>query len=407
MLIESIILIILLILSAIFSGAETAFVSVTMVKARMLVDQKKPAAKLLYKLKEDSRKVIITILIGNNLVNVGASAYAAVYLTRLFGDVGIGIATGVMTLLILTFGEIIPKTYSVKHSASIALSLSLPLYILQIIFYPIIIIFEGITTLFFKSPQRAIVSEKELKVMIDIGTEEELIDKKQREMLQSVFKLDDLKAKDIMTHRIEIFALSEDTLAIEILKKARNAGYSRIPIYRETIDTITGYVHIIDLLNVTPKTTLKEISNKIPFISGEKIIQEVFVEFQKTRGHIAVVVDEFGGTAGIITMENVLEEVVGDIKDENDKDRLYIKQIDSKNFLVSGDATIADINEQAHTKLPEREHYSTISGYIQDRLKDLPGPKQTIYSKNKKIRFRIEKMSGQKVTLVKMTKKNR
>lgn len=404
MLLESIILFVLLILSGVFSGAETAFVSVTMVRARMLVDQKKKGAKLLQKLKENQRRVIITILIGNNLVNVGASAYAAVYLTRLFGDAGIGIATGIMTLLILTFGEILPKTYAVKHCGSISLTLAPFLYALEIILYPFIIIFEWATSIFFKSPEKSIVSERELKVMIDMGTEEDLLDKKQREIMQGVFLFDDIKAKDIMTPRVDVFALPENTVAKSILKKARIAGFSRIPIYKDTIDNITGYIHIIDLLDVKSKVTLKDLSNKIIFVSGEKIIQDVFIDFQKSRSHIAIVVDEYGGTAGIITLENILEEFVGDIKDENDKDRFYIKQVDSRNYLVSGDVAIADLNELLDIKLIEKTHYSTVSGYIQDKIRDLPQTGQIVYSKNKKIRFKIVKMKGQKVSVVRITK---
>lgn len=406
MYLEILILIGLLILSALFSGLETAFVAVNPIKARALRDGKRKNGKLLYSLKAKQRKIIIAILIGNNLVNIGSSSYATFIFTRAFGNAGVGIATGVMTFLILTFGEILPKTYFAKHAVSVALKFSPFLQLLTNILRPIIIFFEKLADLFkIDDIQTDTVSEKELQAMIDVGAEKDVLHKKQKQFMKSVFEFDDTKAKEIMTHRLDVFAIEENQKIEEIIKEIKVAGHSRIIVYKENIDQITGYFHIRDIIGIKKNgLKAKDIIDKILFISGEKIIQELFTLLQKKRSHIAVVVDEYGGTDGIVTMEDILEELVGEIMDESDADELYIKKIDKRNWLISGDASIDDINEQINIEIPENEHHPTMSGYIQSQINDLPEKNHEIIDKQIKIKIVVNSLKNHTIESVKLTK---
>lgn len=394
------------VLSALFSGLETAFVSINPIKARALRDGKNKFGSILYNLKQKQRKVIIAILIGNNLVNIGSSAYATYLFTNAFGHAGVGIATGIMTFLILTFGEILPKTYFAKHATQISLMFAKFLQILIIILSPFIWFFERLADVCkISEVPTEVVSEKELQAMIDVGAEEAVLHKKQKQFMKSVFEFDDTKAKEIMTPRVDIFALEESDQISEKIKQIKIAGFSRIPVYKEHIDQITGYIHIRDLIGTKKKDLkAKDLSNKIQFISGEKIIQELFTELQKKRKHIAIVVDEHGGTDGVVTMEDILEELVGEIMDESDTDELYIKKLDKNNWSISGDATIDDINEELKIKLPENEHYPTISGYIQNKINDLPEKDEEIIDKRKKIKMKVTSVKNHTIESVKISK---
>jgi len=404
MLLEIVILIIFLGLSALFSGLETAFVSITEIKARALVKQKVKGSQLLLKLKQNQRRVIITVLIGNNLVNVGSSAFAAVFLTAMFGSAGVGIATGIMTLLILTFGEILPKTYFAKHAESVSLRFSPFVYFLQTILYPIVVIFEFISTILKVENTAVDVSEGEVKAMIEVGAENDIFDPKQQELMKSVFDFDDTRVSEIMTPRVDVVAISKDATVREALQIALSEGYSRIPVFEDTIDKIVGYVHLRDLissdLKISKHQTLEKLFHTIEHVSGEKVIQELFSLFQKKRKHIAVVVDEFGGTDGIITMEDILEELVGEIEDEHDEQELTIKRINSNSYLVSGDMDIHTINEEIGLSLSEDPHYNSIGGLIQFKLKDLPVVGQEL--KFKRATFIIQKMTDNRIDVIKI-----
>ncbi len=404
---ELIILVAFLFLSGLFSGLETAFVSVSFIKARALKNSNVKGGQALYLLKEKQRKVIIAVLIGNNLVNIGSSAYMTSVFLKWFGNIGVAYATGVMTFLILTFGEILPKTYFSKNSEKFSLKFTGFIKFLLIIFAPFIWFFESISNIFRIDEISAeeTVSEGEIQAMIDVGAENHVIHKKQKQFLKSVFEFDDTKVKEIMTPRIEIFGVEENELIKDILKKVKIMGYSRILVYKGEIDKITGYLHIRDLLLPNHKElTAKNLKSDILFVSGEKIIQELFAEFQKTRNHIAIVVDEYGGTDGIVTMEDVLEELVGEIRDETDEDEFYIKKLDDSSWLVSGDAFISDLNEELNLKISESEFYPTISGYIQYKLNDLPHKDQEILDKRKKFLMKVVSLKEHTIERIKITK---
>jgi putative hemolysin len=221
-----------------------------------------------------------------------------------------------------------------------------------------------------------------------------------------VFEFDDMKVKEIMTPRIDVFAVEEHEHVSQILEKIKDEGYSRIPVYKGSIDKITGYIHIRDLIfNRAQNNKAKTLSKKILFVSGEKIIQELFALFQKTRNHIAVVVDEYGGIDGIVTLEDVLEELVGEIEDESDEIDKPIIRVNQYTYKIEGDTELSFINEKLHTTFPENKDFSTISGFIQNRIKDLPTEGQEILDKRRKIKIKITKMNNhiiEEVTLSKL-----
>ncbi|MFW6047513.1 MAG: hemolysin family protein, partial [Candidatus Woesearchaeota archaeon] len=314
----------------------------------------------------------------------------------------IGIATGIMTLLILTFGEILPKTSFAKHATKISLIASKYVLLLEFILFPVIYFFEKISDLLkVNNSNPDIVTESEIETMIEMGAEKEVLHKKQKQMMKSVFQFDDTKVKEIMTPRTEVFAVQEDEYFSDLKKKVKNTCYSRILVYKEDIDNIVGYLHIRDLLSEKKEhLTAKDINKKIMFVSGEKIIQELFSEFQNKRMQMAVVLDEFGGTAGIITMEDILEEIVGEITDESDQEEKFYKKLSQKSYLVDGDTNISDVNEALRLKIPENGHYSTLGGYIQYKLNNFPGKDQEIFDKKNKITMTVKKITNHRIEKV-------
>lgn len=395
--IQFLILLTLLIFSAFFSGIETAFVSLSQLKVRAMHEQKRKGSETLLKLKHKPKRLLITVLIGNNAVNIGASAYSAVVLTNMFGNAGIGIATGGMTLLILTFGEILPKTYFANHSEKLSLVFAKPIYVMQILLFPLVFIFEKLSD--FVSPEkRKFLTETEMKTMLEMGLEDDVLHEKQEELMQSVFDFDDTIAKEIMTPRVDIFAFDETKKIKDVKKEIGKMGFSRIPVFKDEVDNITGYFHIRTLLNANENNSLKSICKKVLHVSSEKIIQELFLDMQKHRIHMAVVVDEFGGTGGLITMEDILEELVGEILDENDEDESDIRKVSRNRWIVDGDCEIETVNETLGLKLNTHSNYTSMNGYLQHKFNDLPEEGEKIKLKHATIE--IIKMSDKKVEKV-------
>ncbi|MFT4325916.1 MAG: hemolysin family protein [Candidatus Woesearchaeota archaeon] len=399
---EIVLLLLLLVLSAFFSGIEIALVSVSKVKVRTFLALKKKGAKTLAKLKKHPKRMIITILIGNNIVNTASAAYTAVLLTSIIGSAAVGVATGIVTLLILTFGEILPKTYFAKHADYMALKFAKPIYILSIALFPLVWIFEKLAKIVAPDGEHKI-TEQEIKSLIELGAEGAVLHKKQEQLMKSVFEFDDIRVHDIMTPRIEVFAQQEDLLVKDVMDAIKEEGHSRILTFKENIDSTVGYFHIRDILGISPNTKLKTIAHPVTFVSSEKIIQELFLEMQKNRNHLCVVVDEFGGVAGIVTMEDILEELVGEIQDENDEHEVYIKKLNKNTYMVTGDAEIDDVNEELGLKLQSGSGHSTIGGYIQYKLKDLPDEGETV--ETAKATLEVEKATDTKIDLVKIITK--
>jgi CBS domain containing-hemolysin-like protein len=404
-------LIVLLILSGFFSGSETAIISVTDAKVRSLTEKKKRGSATLSLIKRDPHKLLITILIGNNLVNISASVLATVLFTNLFGNSGLGIATGVMTLLVLVFGEITPKSFATKYSVAISLFVAKPLYFLQIVLSPIIWVMDKLVKLLMKIMGSEYndedVSEEEIKALIELGAEKGSIEKREKELLKNILQFNDITVEEVMTPRVSIDALPVESTLQEAIDFVIKKSHSRIPVYLETIDNIVGLVTIKDVLMLSEQFhDNKKLENcelkKTLVVPVSKKIDVLFREFQKARTHLAIVLDEYGGTAGLVTLEDLLEEIVGEIIDESDIEEMPISKVSDYEIEAHGVTKLEDINDYLGINL-KGNGKEAISALILDKLHRFPKEGEIIKFPHAKVK--ILKMHDNKIMRVTVEKK--
>ncbi len=405
--IDLLILIIMLFLSAFFSSSEIALISLNKLDVRHLLEKKGKGAETIAKLKKDPHRLLINIAIANNIVNIFATSFATAVAIKLFGSYGVGIATGVMTFLVLTFGEIIPKTLATKNAESIALSVAKPIYLIGIILTPIIKFFDGMTHLITKGGVDKKVTEEEIKTLIAMGEEEGAIEKVEKEMIHNIFTFNDIDVWEVMTPRTEIFALDFDVELKEVISTIKNTGFSRIPIYEKRIDNIKGILYVKDLLSYInhnkPKVKLNEIIRPAFFIPRNKRIDNLLKEFQNRKTHIAIIVDEHGGVEGLVTLEDLLEEIIGEVYDEDDIIERPIRKIDDKTFLIKGCTELDLVNRKLKLNLKDIEKSTTINGLIIDTIGRIPKKGERIDLK-KAIAI-IEKTEQQRIDEIRLIKK--
>lgn len=367
------ILLMLLVFSAVFSASETALMSIGRIRVRQLLDDGVPGAEAVNRLVQRPNKLLAIILIGNNLVNIGASALATMIALQIFGSSGVGIATGVMTLLVLVFGEITPKTFAAQNAEAISLRTARFLEVLGVVFSPVIriltLITNGIIHLFGgqTAPQGPFVTEEEIRTLVSVGEEEGLIEEKERDMIDSIFEFDDTVVREVMTPRIDMVAIDVKSTLEEVFNVVVEEGHSRIPVYEGNVDNIIGVLYAKDLLDFARKgrfdADLRKLARPAYYIPETKKVNDLLKEMQKAKIHMAIVLDEYGGTAGLVTIEDLLEEIVGDILDEYDEDENLIEARADGSVLVDARVSISEINELMESSLPE-EHVDTISGLI-------------------------------------------
>jgi len=371
----------LIALSGFFSGLEVALVGVRKSKVIQLLNEGKKGSKALHKLKTNPSWMMSSVNLGNNLVNVGASAIATSVAIRIFGEDGLGIAIGIMTFLILVFGEITPKTYCNANSAKIALRYAPVLLGFSYIFYPVVKFFETITKGVVKITGSSYIpppiTEEEIKGVIDQGLAEKAIEKDEMELVHGALKFDDTVIRSVMTPRTKMFTLNSKTILFEALSEINQNGYSRIPIYGTSKDDIVGFVHVRDVLkeleNDNKMKSLEQIARKPVFVSQEKMVSSLLKEMKGRKTHMAIVVDEHGGVEGLVTLEDLIEEIVGEIEDETDivKPKGY-ERIDQETIITNGDIEIDEINKIFQTKVPEGDDYATLNGLLHEKLQDIP-----------------------------------
>ncbi len=380
-------LLLLLIFSAFFSGAEIAFMSLSDVKVRHLTEQEKRNSGLLAKLKSRPNNLLITVLIGNNLANVGSASIATTLSIEILQNIGVpqalsygvGLTTGVMTLLILIFGEIAPKTFCMHHAETVALAISPLIRFFQVIFYP----FSQPLCLILKktsgdvlTKQYHSITEDEVKTMVKISEEEGGIRQEEKELIQNVFELDNTEVGLIMTPRVDMFTMESDLSIDEAVKQVQDLEYSRIPVYEDKIDTIVGIAYTKDILkaaiNRDGKKDLRDIVKPAIFVPESMMVNVLLEKLQEQKTHIAMVVDEHGGIAGLVSIEDVLEELVGEIYDETDKPEYLFTKIDETTYKVLGKLTIQELNDLIELKIAEDEAYDTLSGLVLFHLGHIP-----------------------------------
>jgi putative hemolysin len=400
--------VICLALSAFFSSSEVALISITRAKVRTLLNDGRKGAESLSRLKEEPNRFLIAILIGNNIVNVAAAVIATAVTISIFGDVGLGIATLVVVILLLFIGEIGPKVYAARHTERLALSVSKSVLYFTRFLSPVIWGIEKMTGRL--GAPAAIgeptVTEEEIKEWIEVGKEEGTIEQEEREMLYSVLEFSDTIAREIMTQRVDV-ALIEDNQSLEKAMQVFNeTGFSRLPVYHELVDNIIGILNIKDVFSTafSGKGTIpiKDIMYDAFFVPETKKIDELLKELQVRKVQMAIVLDEYGGFTGIVTVEDILEELVGDILDEFDREEPEIQKIGDGIYLIDAKLWVEDLNDELDISLPVHESYETIGGLLIDRLGHIPHPGESVHIPESHVSLVVMQMLSRRIVKIKL-----
>ena len=368
-------------LSGFFSGLEVSLVGTTQATVEQLIKEKRRGSKALQKLKSNPGWMMSAVNLGNNLVNIGSSALATVVAIELFGDSGLGIAVGIMTFLIIIFGEVTPKTYCNANATKVALRSSGILLMFSYAMYPIVWTLERITRVMIKITgsdyHPPALTENEIRGIIDQGHRDEALKSHERDLLHRALEFDDTVIRAVMTPRMKMQMLPAKMLLFEALPIINQNSHSRIPIYGETHDDIVGFIHVRDVLRELESDnkmkTLQQISRTPVFVSQEKMVTSLLREMKGRKTHMAIVIDEHGGVEGLVTLEDLIEEILGDIEDETDlPESTKYHAIDKDTIITTGDIEIEDINEIFKSELPEGDDYSTLNGLLHEKLQDIP-----------------------------------
>ena len=430
MLSQLIILAVLIFLNAFFAASEIAFISLNDTKIEKQAKDGNKKAKQIEKMLKTPSKFLATIQIGITLAGFLSSAFASdTFAEKLapilcqcmpflslgvWKSISIIIITIILSFFTLVFGELVPKRLAMKNYEKIAFGTIGIIRAISIITSPFVkfltLVTNSISKLFgVGENEEESVTEEEIKMMVDQGEEKGTIKEEEKELINNVFEFNDITASEIMKHRKDIFAvdinISNDELMEELSKEEYR--YSRIPVYDETIDEIKGILYIKDVLkNIGKKNfKVKNVVKDAYFVSQTRLINEVFKELQKNKMQIAIIIDEYGGTAGLITMEDILEELVGDIYDEYDKEEKEFEKIDENTYIIVGSMPIYDVNKLLNANIPEGD-YDTLSGFLQEKLGRIPEEEENPIIETKEVTYKIEKYEDKRILKVKACKNN-
>lgn len=385
-------ILLLMIGSAFFSSSEIAYASANRSRLRKAAESGSKRGKWALEISEHYDKALCTVLIGNNLVNIASSSVATVIAMALVGDAGVAIATGVMTFLLLIFGEILPKQLAKQFCDSYALAVSPILKLCMVITKPLVVLFMAMIqklSRLWGGSQDAAITYEDLVTVIETVEEEGIIDEDCSELLQSAIEFDETEVQEIVTHRVEMTALDIHDPAEELIQTALHSEFSRIPVYEDTIDNIIGILPVNQLLKElldTPTPDIRGLLQEPVFVPQTKELPEVLDRMRRDKFHIAVVTDDHGGTLGIVTMEDILEELVGEIWDETDEIEEDIVELPNEDLLVDGGMMLGDFLEYIEVDDPELEDYIiTVSGWVTEVLDDYPKVGDTFLYQNYRI----------------------
>lgn len=401
------VLVLFLLLSAFFSSAETALTTANRIRMRTLAEEGNKRAVRVLAITGNSGKMLSAILIGNNVINLSASSIATSLALRLFGSVAAGIATGILTLLILIFGEISPKTIATIHADEIALAYAGTIDFVVKLFTPLIFIVNSLTMLFLKllhidaNAKKRGMTEDELRTIVDVSHESGVIESDEHEMINNLFDFTDSEAKEIMIPRIDMTFLPVEATYQEVLETYREVRYTRYPVYENSNDYVIGILNIKDLLLCQDQSrfSIRDIMRKPFFTYERKNTAELFSQMQESSINVAVVVNEYGTTAGLVTLEDLLEEIVGEIHDEYDyNEEEDVFAINEREYLILGSMNLEDLCDDLNIHL-ESEDYDSVGGYLLELLDHLPqegesatAPDGTVLRVDKMDKNRIEKV---------------
>lgn len=430
MLTQIIVLVILILLNAFFAASEIAFISLNDAKIEKQAKEGNKKAKQVQNMLEMPSKFLATIQIGITLAGFLSSAFAsdafadklAPILNNLLPVISLGVWKSISIILItiilsfftLVFGELVPKRLAMKNYEKISFATIGIIRAISIVTAPFVKLLTTVTNAVSKifgvnENDEEIVTEEEIKMMVDQGEEKGTIKEEERELINNVFEFNDITVSEIMTHRKDIFAVDINISNEELLEELSKEEYrySRIPVYDETIDDIKGILYVKDVLkNINKKTfKVKNVVKEAYFVSQTRLINEVFRELQKNKKQMAIIIDEYGGTAGLVSMEDILEELVGDIFDEYDKFEEEYKKLDDNTYILNGNMTIYDVNKLLGDGIPEGD-YDTLSGYLQEKLGRIPKDDEMPVIETKKITYKIEECEDKRILKVKACKNN-
>ena len=427
MITQILVLIILIGLNAFFAASEIAFISLNDAKIEKQAKEGNKKAKQIEKMLESPSKFLSTIQIGITFAGFLSSAFASDAFayrlapilnnlipigTEIWQNISIIIITIILSFFTIVFGELVPKRLAMKNYEKISFATIGIIRTISIITAPFVKLLtfttNSISKIFNVSEnEEEIVTEEEIKMMVDQGEENGTIEEDEKEYINNVFEFNDITASEIMTHRTDIFAVDINTSPGELLEEIikDDCKHSRIPVYDETIDEIKGILYVKDIIkNINKKTfKIKNIMKEAYFVSQSKLINELFKELQKNKKHIAIIVDEYGGTAGLITMEDILEEIVGDIYDEYDEIEEEYEKIDDKTYIISGSMPIYDVNKLLEAHIPEGD-YDTISGYLQEEMGRIPTEEEMPTIETEELTFKIEEYEDKRILKIKVCK---
>lgn len=387
--IQLLILVVLLALSAFFSSAETAMTTVNRIRIMNLAEEGSKRAATLLKVIDDSGKMLSAILIGNNIVNILASSLATVLATKLLGNKGVGVATGVLTLLVLVFGEITPKTLATIHSEKISLAYAMVVYYFMVALTPVIFCINklslGVLQLLRVDPnaKNDTMTETELRTIVDVSHEDGVIESEERQMIYNVFDFGDSLAKDIMIPRVDMIFAQADATREELIEIFKKEKFTRLPVYESSTDDVIGILNMKDLLlyDNSMEFHVRDIMREAFFTYEYKKTSELMIEMRKDTINMAIVLDEYGATAGLITLEDLLEEIVGEIRDEYDEDEEnLIQKLGEREYLIEGSMKLDDVNDALGLSL-DSEDYDSLGGLIIDLLDRLPEERESVTTK--------------------------
>ena len=425
--IQIVLLIILILLNAFFAASEIAFISLNDTKIDIEAKEGNKKPKKIKKMLENPSNFLSTIQIGITLAGFLSSAFAsetfasklAPVLNNVFPSIGIGawnnisivIITLILSYFTLIFGELVPKRVAMKYSEKISFATVGIIRAISIITSPFVKFLTLSTNIVSKvfgvsSSEEETVTEEEIRMMVDVGKQKGTIDQAEGEMINNVFEFNDKAVSEIMVPRTKIFALDMNLSISKVIEEiSEDFRYSRVPVYDETIDEIKGIVYVKDILISTKNKNVK-IKNLIKeayYVPETKPVNELFSELRKNRKQIAIVVDEYGGTAGIVTMEDILEEIVGEIYDEYDVVEKNYEKIDENTYIINGSLSISDVEKILDVEIPEGD-YDTISGYLIEELGRIPSEKEKPIVESKEVTYKIEKIKDKRIVKIKACK---
>jgi CBS domain containing-hemolysin-like protein len=401
-----VLVVVCLVLSAFFSSSETALTTVNLIRIRNLADNGDKAAAWVLKARRDQSKMLGAILIGNNVVNLSASSMLTVLVTDVFGSQAVGAATGVLTLLVLLFGEITPKTIATLEAEKNALRFARVICLLMTILTPVIFVVNllsgGVLRLLGVDPNKPTdsITEDELRTIVEVGHEKGVIESEEKEMINNVFDLGDSVARDIMVPRIDMSFVDVEASYEELMEIFRRDHYTRLPVYEDNTDNVIGIINMKDLILLEDRAafSVRDYLRQPLFTFESKKLSELMIEMRKTSNNIVIVLDEYGATAGLITLEDILEEIVGDIRDEFDADEEdELKEISKGEYLADGSMNLDDINDRLGLELVS-EDFDSLGGFMIDRLEHLPAEGEEVDTEE--VRLVVEKVNKNRIDKV-------